>query len=148
MSSTTCAASSRVGTRTSALGRASAPAVRSTSGTPKAIVFPEPVGDSARMSTPASASGRTRLWTAKGSWMLRAASACTTGALTPSAPKDLDMVFDSFVGSGFETQETRTPQRRNEKLDLTSAGRRYAAKVARLGRGGGGREPPPPHHVT
>src|SRR6476620_7903420 len=55
-SSTTCEASSRVGTRISAPGRLPLGAVRSTTGIPKARVLPDPVGDAARMSTPARAS--------------------------------------------------------------------------------------------
>src|ERR671919_1935058 len=88
MSSATCRASSRVGTRTSALGRLSAVVVRSTIGIAKASVLPEPVGDFASTSRPASASGRTRDWMVNGSRMERAASASATGADTPSSRKD------------------------------------------------------------
>src|ERR687892_2665671 len=87
MSSATCRASSRVGTRTSALGRLSAVVVRSTIGIAKASVLPEPVGDFASTSRPASASGRTRDWMVNGSWMERAASASATGADTPKSRK-------------------------------------------------------------
>src|SRR5215218_8820989 len=49
-------ASSRVDTSTRPAGRRLAPAIRAMSGRPNASVFPEPVGDSATTSTPASAS--------------------------------------------------------------------------------------------
>jgi hypothetical protein len=58
-SSVTWAASSRVGTSTSAEGRRSSVTVRSTIGRAKASVFPDPVGDLASTSSPASASGST-----------------------------------------------------------------------------------------
>ena len=66
-SSVTCCASSRVGTSTSALGRRRAASTRSTIGSANASVLPEPVGDFARTSSPASASGRTSVWMRKGS---------------------------------------------------------------------------------
>ena len=78
-------------------------ATRSTSGMPKASVLPEPVGDFARMSRPASASGRTRDWMRNGSTMPRAASACSTAALTPSALNECFMwLFDSLSSLRFE----------------------------------------------
>ena len=40
--------------------------IRSSSGAPKAIVLPEPVGDLARTSRPSSTSAMTRDWMAKG----------------------------------------------------------------------------------
>src|SRR5438034_464873 len=98
MSSVTCEASSRVGTRTSADGRGSFVVVRSTIGTANASVLPEPVGDLARTSRPASASGRTSAWIRNGWWIERAASASTTGRDAPSSRKDcFDMcLFDSL----------------------------------------------------
>ena len=87
-SSVTWAASSRVGTSTSADGRASAGVVRSTIGSANASVLPEPVGDRTSTSSPSSASGRTSSWMRKGWWIERAASASTTGADTPSSRKD------------------------------------------------------------
>ena len=51
-SAVTCAASSRVGTSTSAEGRGSPGAVRSTIGRAKASVLPEPVGERTRTSSP------------------------------------------------------------------------------------------------
>ncbi len=57
-------------------------------GMPKASVLPEPVGDAARTSTPASASGRTSVWMANGVWISRRARASITGALTPRAAND------------------------------------------------------------
>ena len=62
----TWAASSRVGTSTSADGRASVAVVRSTIGSANASVLPEPVGDFASTSSPASASGRTSAWIGNG----------------------------------------------------------------------------------
>ena len=53
------------GTSTSAEGRASAGVVRSTIGSAKASVLPEPVGERARTSSPSSASGRTSAWMLK-----------------------------------------------------------------------------------
>ena len=55
------------GASTSAARRARRrPAMRSTSGTPKASVLPEPVGDCTSTSRPASTSGTTSSWTGKG----------------------------------------------------------------------------------
>src|SRR5256886_7762967 len=97
MSAVTCEASSRVGTSTSAEGRGSSVVVRSTIGTAKASVLPEPVGDLARTSSPARASGRTSSWIRNGLWIERAASASTTGRDAPSSRKDCcDMLFDSL----------------------------------------------------
>jgi hypothetical protein len=62
----TCCASSRVGTSTSAVGDLLSALVRYTSGSPKAIVLSEPVGDFARTSLPARASGTARAWMGKG----------------------------------------------------------------------------------
>src|SRR3954451_25080574 len=52
-------------------------------GRTKASVLPEPVGDSARTSRPASASGRTSDWTANGSVMPRRARAPVAADDTP-----------------------------------------------------------------
>jgi hypothetical protein len=65
-SSVTCEASSRVGTSTSADGRASPGSVRSTIGSTKASVLPDPVGERTSTSTPWSASGSVRAWIGKG----------------------------------------------------------------------------------
>ena len=83
-SSATWAASSRVGTRTSAQGRASAAFRRSTIGIAKASVLPEPVGDLTSTSRPSSASGMTSVWMAKGDSTPRRESASTTASATPS----------------------------------------------------------------
>ena len=58
-SSTIWAASSRVGARMSACGQAPSGSTTSTSGTPKASVLPEPVGDLTRTSWPSRTSGTT-----------------------------------------------------------------------------------------
>src|SRR4029453_11030932 len=67
-SSVTWPASSRVGTRTSVEGRASSGEVRSTIGTAKASVLPDPVGALARMSSPPRASGGAGAWLGNGVW--------------------------------------------------------------------------------
>ena len=63
--------------------------MRSISGIPNASVLPEPVGEAARTSTPARASGKTSAWMANGDRTPRRESASTTGALTPSAVNDV-----------------------------------------------------------
>src|SRR4051794_40677410 len=81
----------------SAEGRRSFGIARSTIGTAKASVLPEPVGDLASTSSPASASGRTNSWIRKGYVIDRAASASTTGVDTPSSRKEpCDILFDSL----------------------------------------------------
>ena len=62
--------------------------MRSIIGIPNASVLPEPVGDAARTSMPARASGKTSAWMANGDRMPSRASDSTTGALTPSAVND------------------------------------------------------------
>src|ERR1700704_872344 len=124
-SSTTCEASSRVGTRTSAPGRLPPDAVRSTTGSPKARVLPDPVGDAARMSTPARASSSTRLCTANGVVMLRSASVRTTGVLTPRALKDFDKLFDSLV-QGSRCKKLESPEK--EEREAESHGRNCAIR--------------------
>jgi hypothetical protein len=52
--------------------------------------------------------------------MLRSASVRTTGALTPRALKDFDKLFDSLV-QGSRCKKLESPERRNEKLNLTVA---------------------------
>src|SRR6266704_2821266 len=129
MSSVACEASSRVGTRTSADGRGSSVVVRSTIGTANASVLPEPVGDLARTSRPASASGRTSSWIRNGWWIERAASASTTGRDAPSSRKDCcDMCCSTPYG--FEICLPRNTRRRNEKL--VSPGDRIADRVVRV----------------
>ena len=61
---------------------------RSASGTPKARVLPEPVGDCTSTSCPASTSGTTDRWTSKGAVTPRAARARTTASDTPRSAKD------------------------------------------------------------
>src|SRR5579862_680524 len=85
---------------------------------PNASVLPEPVGDAARTSTPARASGKTSAWMANGFVILRRDSASTTGTLTPSAVNDLDNVFLP-CGAGSRCERLETPaNRRDEKLNL------------------------------
>src|SRR5256885_4491715 len=129
MSSVTCEASLRVGTRTSGDGRGSSVVVRSTIGTANASVLPEPVGDLARTARPASASGRTSSWIRNGWWIERAASASTTGRDAPSSRKDCcDMCCSTPYG--FEICLPRNTRRRNEKL--ISPGDRIADRVVRV----------------
>ena len=65
-SSTIWAASSRVGASTSAAGPAPLRGMRSASGTANASVLPDPVGDLASTSRPASTSPITSRWIANG----------------------------------------------------------------------------------
>ena len=69
-------------------GAARAGATRSIRGTPKASVLPDPVGDLASTSRPASTSATTSSWIGNGLWMPRSASARTTGRDTPRSAKD------------------------------------------------------------
>jgi len=93
--------------------------VRSIIGIPNASVLPEPVGDAARTSTPARASGKTSAWMANGDRMPSRASASTTDALTPSAANDLIMGWFLPVKQGSRCERLETPaNRRNEKLNL------------------------------
>ena len=90
MSAATWIASSRVGTRTRAPGRAFEPAVRSTIGTPKASVLPEP---GRRLGENVEAGERVREdEPLDGEWLVipLSASARLTGALTPSSWNDCD----------------------------------------------------------
>ena len=64
-------ASSRVGASTSTLGAGSEGLIISTSGTAKASVLPDPVGDLTSTSRPARTSGTTRRWTGNGAVMPR-----------------------------------------------------------------------------
>ena len=68
---------------------------RSTRGTPKASVLPEPVGDWTSRSWPASASRMTSCWTGKGLVMSRRSSARTTGLEMPRSANEV-MLFSSF----------------------------------------------------
>jgi hypothetical protein len=52
--------------------------------------------------------------------MLRSASVRTTGVLTPRALKDFDKLFDS-LDQGSRCKKLESPERRNEKLNLTDA---------------------------
>src|SRR5688572_20901865 len=90
-SSTICAASSRVGARISADGQAPLESIRSASGTPKASVLPEPVGDLTSTSWPSRTSGTTIDWTANGVSMPRLESAEATASDTPSSAKVEDI---------------------------------------------------------
>ena len=126
-SSVTCTASSRVGTRTSALGRLSRLVVRSTIGIANARVLPDPVGDFASTSRPASASGRTKDWIVNGSRIERTASASHARGHAELAEDCCDMVFDSFTGSRLaylETPEggTRSSSHRPARLPTVGPG--------------------------
>jgi hypothetical protein len=84
--------------------------------------LPDPVGDFASTSMPASASGRTRAWIGNGSWIERAESASTIGVDTPSSRKVCCVkLFDSFTGSRLaylETPEggTRSSSHREDRI--------------------------------
>ena len=103
---------------------------RSTIGSPKARVLPEPVGAFARTSRPANASGRTRVWIRNGSTMPRPASACSTAALTPSARNDWDKLFNSFWNFGFEMLRLRPPKEEREAISRDCAGAVPAIRLA------------------
>ena len=119
-SSLTCRASSRVGTRTSARGPSPPRSVRSTIGIAKASVLPDPVGDFARTSSPARASGRTEAWMSKGSRIERVASWSTMTCDTPSSRKDcLDKLFNSL-----NRVETCCPERPKEEREARLTGLR------------------------
>ena len=110
-------------------GRFPPAAVRSTTGIPKARVLPDPVGDAARMSTPARASSSTRLCTANGVMMLRSASVRTTGVLTPRALKDFDKLFDS-LDQGSRCKKLESPDK--EEREAESHGRKCAIRDAKV----------------
>src|SRR4030095_926555 len=98
-------ASSRVGTTTRPRGCRAvrlplAVAVRTSSGSPKARVLPEPVSARPRPSRPARASGRVRAWMGRGVVMSRAASAATRVGGTPSSAKELPGVVGGGGGGG------------------------------------------------
>ena len=124
MSAATWSASSRVGTRTSAPGeRVAATAVRSTSGSPKASVLPEPVGDSARMSRPARASGRTRFWMAKGCVIPCVVSSVGDRRADAELLKGLGHCSTPSVLVERDATSSNNPRkRRNEEPDLHEAG--------------------------
>ena len=91
IASTTCWASSRVGTSTRPRGlrlweRPSA--MRASTASPKARVLPEPVWPRPRRSRPASASGRVAAWIGNGSVKPSRSSARRTGSGMPSSAKD------------------------------------------------------------
>ena len=89
--STTCWASSRVGTSTSPRGRrgcARSPSSRVSSARPKARVLPEPVWPRPSRSRPASVSGSVAAWMGNGAVKPPAASARSTGAGRPSSAND------------------------------------------------------------
>ena len=130
ISAVTWAASSRVGTRIRPDGRASEPSSRSTIGTAKASVLPEPVGDFASTSRPARASGRTRPWIRNGAWMSRSASACAMRADTPSSRKDCIELVDSFVfGRDPPASTACTSKRRENRRRTNLTGRHHAVHV-------------------
>jgi hypothetical protein len=80
-----------VGASTSAAGPRPG-SIRSIIGIANASVLPEPVGDLASTSRPASTSPTTSRWIANGSVMPRSASAPATGRDTPrSAKVELDI---------------------------------------------------------
>src|SRR6059058_5172403 len=70
--------------------------MRSVSGTAKASVLPEPVGDLASTSRPASTSPITSFWIANGSVKPRSDSARVTALDTPRSANWLDIENDSL----------------------------------------------------
>src|SRR3954469_21586066 len=133
-SSTICEASSRVGASTSAEGRWSVASTMSTIGRPKASVLPEPVGDLARTSCPASTSAMTSCWMAKGVSMPRSVSAPTTGDDTPRSAKEEDIgtapdeaALPGRGGSG-DGYQTRTAGGGKEQASCLAADRLSTAR--------------------
>src|SRR5205807_5056409 len=118
----------------SADGRGSLVIVRSTIGTAKASILPEPVGDLTSTSSPASASGRASSWIRNGLWMERAASASTTGRDTPSSRKDCcDIYVRLLTDSRFadlETPEGGTRSASHRATGLPSRTLTVAVKAA------------------
>ena len=113
-------------------GRGSAPAgpsapgsIRSTSGTPKASVLPEPVGDWTSRSWPASASRMTISWTGNGSMIERARSASTTDSEVPRSAKEVIWFSPrlDFLGDPAAPRHQGTRRKRNlsggERADPT-----------------------------
>ena len=90
----TCAASSRVGTSTRPVGRlGAARPTRRTSGMPKAMVLPDPVGARPQRSRPAQPSARVRVWMAKGARIPRAFRVETSSGGTPRSAKVVVMLI-------------------------------------------------------
>src|SRR5829696_5184417 len=129
-SSTIWAASSRVGASTRADGQAPPGSTMSASGTPKASVLPEPVGDLTRTSRPSRTSGTTIDWTANGVSMPRLARAPATGADTPRSANVEDigelllrgMGQPRFYGWGDSTDPNRAIGAPSETKNLTCSG--------------------------
>ena len=123
--STTCWASSRVGTSTSPRGlrgRARPPSSRASMASPKASVLPEPVWPRPSRSRPASVSGRVAAWIGNGSVKPPAVSAVTIGVGSPSWAK-LGMPASGTVHStsGGATT-TGEPGRASRAAGSTAAG--------------------------
>src|SRR5690348_14703574 len=112
---------------------------------PKARVLPDPVGDLARTSRPASASGTTMVWMGKGDSMPRAASAAVTGA---DAPRPANVSWDMlslYVGCSAGTR--RLGMRRHSTPStsagesVTSRGDAITARACRVAGAGDGQVP-------
>ena len=125
-SSATWVASSRVGTSTRAEGRASPASRRWTIGTANASVLPDPVGDLARTSFPARASGMTSDWIENGVWIDRRARAATVGSDTPRSENDSFDMWFSF-SSVRDSPASKPPKKKREAHLTGSAGCRPCA---------------------
>src|SRR3954470_8830346 len=135
MPSTIWRTSSRVGASTRALGRGSSASIRSTMGTAKASVLPDPVGDLTSTSRPASTSGTTRRWTGKGSWMPPSERASTTALDAPRPAKACVDICDSFAGDRRwppdDSGDSTDPDRRSARdKNLAGEGAPAAARLA------------------
>src|SRR5213596_1072192 len=104
----------------SADGRESDVVVRSTMGSAKARVLPDPVGERTRTSTPASASGRTSSWMGNGSWIERATRAATTGGHAELAERSF-----GHGSTPFRVRDLPASKHPKEEREAHLTGRRY-----------------------
>ena len=86
-----------------------------------ASVLPEPVGDLARTSFPAKASGMTSDWIENGVWIDRRARAATAGSDTPRSENDSFDMWFSF-SSVRDSPASKPPKKKREAHLTGSAG--------------------------
>src|SRR3954471_18554025 len=148
-SSTICEASSRVGARTRHAGRRSSAAIRSERGTANASVLPDPVGDLASTSRPASTSPITRFWIANGSMKPRLDSALTTAFETPSWANDfVDIGKTPDSGDGPRTIREAMADPNRFPCGTQASCLAAGAVAGRTTEGSGRRSNLPPMHET
>src|SRR5579862_6636642 len=123
ITSSICAASSRVGTRMRALGWRRPCPPRGTADSreriakPNASVLPAPVGALPQTSRPASASGNVAAWIGNGEWIPRCASADASAGGTPRAEKRAGAKAGEDV-----LMRLQSVQKEDGQLDATSRG--------------------------